>query len=216
MAAHGFTFFGEVDDVSGLVVSWITRPMLAGVSPYFATYGSSNCSKRSSSSIVQSGKIDQASPPFQGLLTEIYRTAYHPRRTIMGFVQIESTPYQWRAQSYSVGENGTRQSGNCYIPDGRINCIRIGRTTFVVMDGEATFYKDHQPTVLNKSGIMRGESLLLFPSPAITARCFTSAPKNNKPKVLRVDNEGNETDEIDLSSSTVRWSRTVLGNSKAG
>ena len=92
---------------------------------------------------------------------------------------------------------------NYYIP-GRKNKLHThpGEDhTFVVMDGQATFYnKDHQPTVLNKGeGIMLPENHYYYfqstgDKPLALFR--VSAKKGNKPKVLRVDNEGNKrTDE---------------------
>jgi mannose-6-phosphate isomerase-like protein (cupin superfamily) len=92
---------------------------------------------------------------------------------------------------------------NYYIP-GRKNKLHThpGEDhTFVVMDGQATFYnKEHQPTVLNKGeGIMLPENHYYYfqstgDKPLALFR--VSAKKGNKPKVVRVDAEGNRrTDE---------------------
>ena len=71
---------------------------------------------------------------------------------------------------------------------------------FVVMDGQATFYnKEHQPTVLNKGeGIMLPENHYYYfqstgDKPLALFR--VSAKKGNKPKVVRVDAEGNRRTE---------------------
>jgi len=69
------------------------------------------------------------------------------------------------------------------------------------MDGQATFYnKEHEPTVLNKGeGIMLPENHYYYfqstgEKPLALFR--VSAKKGNKPKVLRIDNEGHQrTDE---------------------
>jgi mannose-6-phosphate isomerase-like protein (cupin superfamily) len=69
------------------------------------------------------------------------------------------------------------------------------------MDGQATFYnKEHQASVLNKGeGIMLPENhYYYFQSTGDTPLALfrVSAKKGNKPKVLRVDTEGNQrTDE---------------------
>ncbi|MGH7827594.1 MAG: cupin domain-containing protein [Candidatus Binatia bacterium] len=71
---------------------------------------------------------------------------------------------------------------------------------FVVMDGEATFYdKEHKPTVLKKGeGIMLPEGWFYYfqsTGDRPLALLRTSARKS-RPKVLRVDAEGNQrTDE---------------------
>ena len=72
---------------------------------------------------------------------------------------------------------------------------------FVVIDGQATFYdKEGKTTVLNKGeGIMLPENHYYYfqstgDKPLALFR--VSAKKGNKPKVLRVDQEGNQrTDE---------------------
>jgi mannose-6-phosphate isomerase-like protein (cupin superfamily) len=92
---------------------------------------------------------------------------------------------------------------NYYVP-GRKNKLHTHPGEdhiFVVMDGQATFYnKEHQPTVLNKGeGIMLPENHYYYfhstgDKPLALFR--VSAKKGNKPKVVRVDSEGNRrTDE---------------------
>ena len=92
---------------------------------------------------------------------------------------------------------------NYYIP-GRKNKLHThpGEDhTFVVMDGQATFYnKDHQPTILNKGeGIILPENHYYYfqsTGDRPLALFRVSAKKGTKPKVLRVDSEGNKrTDE---------------------
>jgi mannose-6-phosphate isomerase-like protein (cupin superfamily) len=69
------------------------------------------------------------------------------------------------------------------------------------MDGQATFYnKDHQPTVLSKGeGIILPENHYYYfqsTGDRPLALFRVSAKKGTKPKVLRVDSEGNKrTDE---------------------
>jgi mannose-6-phosphate isomerase-like protein (cupin superfamily) len=84
---------------------------------------------------------------------------------------------------------------------------------FVVMDGQATFYnKEHEPTVLNRGeGIMLPENHYYYfqnTGAGPLALFRVSAKKGNKPKVVRVDTEGNRrTDEenefIVVDGSTV-------------
>jgi mannose-6-phosphate isomerase-like protein (cupin superfamily) len=71
---------------------------------------------------------------------------------------------------------------------------------FVVMDGQATFYnKEHQPTVLNKGeGILLPENHYYYfqnTGDRPLALFRVSAKKGNKPKVVRVDSEGNRRTE---------------------
>ena len=70
---------------------------------------------------------------------------------------------------------------------------------FVVMDGQATFYnKEHQATVLNKGeGIMLPEHhYYYFQSTGDKPLAlFRVSAKKSKPKVLRVDAEGNQRTE---------------------
>ena len=99
---------------------------------------------------------------------------------------------------------------NYYIP-GRKNKLHThpGEDhTFVVMDGQATFYnKDHQPTVLNKGeGIILPENHYYYfqsTGDRPLALFRVSAKKGAKPKVLRVDSEGNKRtdEEIDLGEA---------------
>ena len=96
---------------------------------------------------------------------------------------------------------------NYYVP-GRKNKLHThpGEDhTFVVIDGQATFYnKDHEPTVLNKGeGILLPENHYYYfastgDKPLALFR--VSAKKGNKPKVVRVDAEGNrrQDEEIDF------------------
>jgi len=96
---------------------------------------------------------------------------------------------------------------NYYIP-GRKNKLHThpGEDhTFVVIDGQATFYnKDHQPTVLNKGeGILLPENHYYYfastgDKPLALFR--VSAKKGNKPKAVRVDTEGNKRsdEEVDF------------------
>ncbi|TMB74037.1 MAG: cupin domain-containing protein [Deltaproteobacteria bacterium] len=91
---------------------------------------------------------------------------------------------------------------NYYIP-GRKNKLHTHPGEdhiFVVMDGRATFYnKEHQPIVLNKGeGIMLPENHYYYfqstgDKPLALFR--VSAKKDNKPKVVRVDAEGNKRTE---------------------
>jgi mannose-6-phosphate isomerase-like protein (cupin superfamily) len=91
---------------------------------------------------------------------------------------------------------------NYYIP-GRKNKLHTHPGEdhiFVVMDGQATFYnKEHQPIVLNKGeGIMLPENHYYYfqstgDNPLALFR--VSAKKGNKPKVVRVDAEGNKRTE---------------------
>jgi mannose-6-phosphate isomerase-like protein (cupin superfamily) len=71
---------------------------------------------------------------------------------------------------------------------------------FVVMDGQATFYnKEHQPTVLSKGeGILLPENHYYYfqnTGDGPLALFRVSAKKRNKPKVVRVDTEGNQRTE---------------------
>jgi len=96
---------------------------------------------------------------------------------------------------------------NYYIP-GRKNKLHTHPGEdhiFVVMDGQATFYnKEHQPTVLNKGeGIMLPENHYYYfasTGEAPLALFRVNAKKGNKPKVVRVDAEGNKRldEEIDF------------------
>jgi mannose-6-phosphate isomerase-like protein (cupin superfamily) len=76
--------------------------------------------------------------------------------------------------------------------------------TFIVMDGQATFYnKEHQPTVLNKGdGILLPEHhYYYFQSTGDRPLAlFRVSAKKSQPKVLRVDAEGNKRtqEEIDF------------------
>jgi mannose-6-phosphate isomerase-like protein (cupin superfamily) len=81
------------------------------------------------------------------------------------------------------------------------------------MDGQATFYnKDHQPSVLNKGdGIILPENHYYYfqsTGDRPLALFRVSAKKGAKPKVLRVDSEGNkrtdeETDFVVVDGETV-------------
>jgi mannose-6-phosphate isomerase-like protein (cupin superfamily) len=71
--------------------------------------------------------------------------------------------------------------------------------TFVVMDGEATFYnKEHQPSVLRKGeGIMLPENhYYYFQSTGDRPLAlFRVSAKKGNPKVVRIDAEGNKRTE---------------------
>jgi mannose-6-phosphate isomerase-like protein (cupin superfamily) len=71
--------------------------------------------------------------------------------------------------------------------------------TFVVMDGEATFYnREHQPTVLRKGeGIMLPENhYYYFESTGNRSLAlFRVSAKKGNPKVVRIDAEGNKRTE---------------------
>ena len=72
--------------------------------------------------------------------------------------------------------------------------------TFVVMEGQATFYnKEHKPTMLNKGeGIMLPENHYYYfqnTGDGPLALFRVSAKKGNKPKAVRVDTEGNRRTE---------------------
>jgi mannose-6-phosphate isomerase-like protein (cupin superfamily) len=96
---------------------------------------------------------------------------------------------------------------NYYIP-GRKNKLHTHPGEdhiFVVMDGQATFYnKEHQPTVLNKGeGIMLPENHYYYfasTGDVPLALFRVNAKKGNKPKLVRVDAEGNKRldEEIDF------------------
>src|ERR1041384_8108243 len=96
---------------------------------------------------------------------------------------------------------------NYYIP-GRKNKLHTHAGEdhiFVVMDGQAIFYnKEHQPTVLNKGeGIMLPENHYYYfasTGDVPLALFRVNAKKGNKPKVVRVDAEGNKRldEEIDF------------------
>jgi mannose-6-phosphate isomerase-like protein (cupin superfamily) len=74
--------------------------------------------------------------------------------------------------------------------------------TFIVMDGQATFYnKEHQPTVLNKGdGILLPEHhYYYFQSTGDRPLAlFRVSAKKSQPKVLRVDAEGNKRTEEEI------------------
>ena len=91
------------------------------------------------------------------------------------------------------------------VTDKPVTVGRHSSNVVVVMDGQATFYnKEHQPTVLNKGeGIMLPENHYYYfqstgEKPLALFR--VSAKKGNKPKVVRVDAEGNKRadEEIDF------------------
>ena len=71
--------------------------------------------------------------------------------------------------------------------------------TFVVMDGEATFYnKEHQPTVLRKGeGIMLPENHYYYfqSTGERPLALFRVSAKKGNPKVVRIDAEGNQRTE---------------------
>ena len=109
---------------------------------------------------------------------------------------------------------------NYYIP-GRKNKLHThpGEDhTFVVMDGQATFYnKEHQPTVLNKGeGIMLPENhYYYFASTGDhRSRCFASAPRRatSRKSCASIVKATREPMRKSISSSsTVKSSRASIG-----
>jgi mannose-6-phosphate isomerase-like protein (cupin superfamily) len=153
-------------------------------------------------------KIDQAYGSFQDFGSAIYPIV---RRND----KMEATTFKLRTPHITGGRSHIPLAQtdhmtvglNYYIP-GRKNKLHTHPGEdhiFVVMDGQATFYnKEHQPTVLNKGeGIMLPENHYYYfasTGDVPLALFRVNAKKGNKPKVVRVDAEGNKRvdEEIDF------------------
>jgi mannose-6-phosphate isomerase-like protein (cupin superfamily) len=151
-------------------------------------------------------KIDQPSASFQVFGSAVYQNSKKEENAKMDASTFKlKTPHITGGRSHiPLAQTEHMTIGlNYYVP-GRKNKLHThpGEDhTFVVMDGQATFYnKEHQPTVLNRGeGIMLPENHYYYfastgDKPLALFR--VSAKKGNKPKVTRVDSEGNRrTDE---------------------
>jgi mannose-6-phosphate isomerase-like protein (cupin superfamily) len=151
-------------------------------------------------------KIDQLSAPFQGSTSEIYRGQIQVREEIA----MEASTFKLKTPQITGGRSHiplaateSMSVGLNYYTPGRKNKLHThpGEDhTFVVMEGQATFYnKEHEPTVLNKGeGIMLPENHYYYfqnTGEGPLALLRVSAKKGTKPKVVRVDTEGNRRTE---------------------